>query len=151
MLRCLSKQITMKHILIFLFLTINSVVTSAQQYDSSYGKPLIVLIETDPWAMVIGSDVPAFALYEKGQIIYKRIDDRHLKIYEVKLGNDELQKVIKTFEITGAIYKLPNEIASTFATDQPDNKLLLNFDSAKLIDVYGSLRDKSAARDKTPQ
>ena len=34
-----------------------------KEYDSLYGKPLIVLIDTDPWQMVIGSDVPTFALY----------------------------------------------------------------------------------------
>lgn len=41
-------------------------ITDYERYDSLYGKPLIVLVESDPWLMVIGSDVPTFAMYEKG-------------------------------------------------------------------------------------
>ena len=44
-----------------------------QEYNEKYGQPIVVLIETDPWLMVIGSDVPTFSLYENGQIIYKKI------------------------------------------------------------------------------
>lgn len=33
--------------------------------------PVIVYIETDPWAMVIGSDSPRFVLYDDGTVIYR--------------------------------------------------------------------------------
>ena len=39
-----------------------------------YGKPLIVLLETDPWSMmVVGSDTPSFVLYDNGLLIYSEI------------------------------------------------------------------------------
>ncbi|MCU0448613.1 MAG: hypothetical protein MUC97_02055 [Bernardetiaceae bacterium] len=31
-----------------------------------YGRPLIVLYQTDPWNRVLGADAPVFALYEQG-------------------------------------------------------------------------------------
>jgi hypothetical protein len=34
-------------------------------------EPVIVYIETDPWAMVIGSDSPRFVLYDDGTVIYR--------------------------------------------------------------------------------
>ena len=43
-----------------------------QEWNGEYGQPIVVLVETDPWLMVIGSDVPTFALYENGQIITKK-------------------------------------------------------------------------------
>jgi len=125
-------------------------VSFGQQYDSTYGKPLIVLFETDPWAMVIGSDVPSFALYENGQIIYKKIENKQLTLYEVKLSKSELQNVIKSFDITDSIYKLPNYIKASSWTDQPSNELILNFDSAKIICVYGRIGKNSEVRTATP-
>src|SRR5947207_391514 len=38
------------------------------------GRPVLVLVETDPWAMVLGSDSPRFALYENGLAIYRTQD-----------------------------------------------------------------------------
>jgi hypothetical protein len=34
-------------------------------------EPVIVYIETDPWAMVIGSDSPRLVLYDDGMVIYR--------------------------------------------------------------------------------
>ncbi|MDO8898982.1 MAG: hypothetical protein Q7V19_15130 [Bacteroidales bacterium] len=42
-------------ILLLITLTLLSGLTYGQQIDNTYGKPLIVLTETDPWLMVIGS------------------------------------------------------------------------------------------------
>lgn len=141
----------MKCIIPLLILTILSVASCAQQYDRTYGKPLIVLIETDPWAMVIGSDVPSFALYENGQIIYQKVENKRLKIYEVSISKTELQNVIKALGINDGVYKLPNNVDASFKTDQPSNELILNFDSTKVISVYGRLDGDSAARIKTPE
>lgn len=33
-------------------------------------KPIAVLIQTDPWAMVIGADTPRIAVYEDGEMIF---------------------------------------------------------------------------------
>lgn len=125
--------------------------TYGQQFDSTYGKPLIVLTETDPWLMVIGSDVPTFALYEKGQIIYKSIENKKLKIYEVTLTQEELKKVIESLLISKSIYSLKDDITASDWTDQPSNDLYLNITTTKNISVYGSLNDNGESRKKTPK
>lgn len=135
--------------LIFLLLSISSTISYGQQYDNTYGKYLVVLMETDPWLMVIGSDVPTFALYENGQIIYKSIENKKVKFYEVILTQTELQKVIQSFKITDELYKL-NNIEASYWTDQPTNVLILNIKMKKVIRVYGRLKNDGEARGKTP-
>ena len=125
--------------------------TFAQQFDKTYGKPLIVLTETDPWLMVIGSDIPTFALYEKGQVIYKAIENKRLIFYTLTLTQEELQKVIQSLSISDAIYKLQDNVEASWTTDQPSNILTLNIKQPKSISVYGRLDDKSEARKKTPK
>src|SRR5689334_14251271 len=41
--------------------------------DKLTHKPMFVVTERNPWAMVIGSDVPTVALYEDGLLIYQRV------------------------------------------------------------------------------
>jgi hypothetical protein len=141
----------MKQKILLLLLTLFSIVVHGQQFDSTYGKPLIVLIETDPWAMVMGSDVPSFALYENGKIIYQRIENKQLKIYEVTLSKLELQNVIRSLDIADSFYKLPNNIKASSWTDQPSNQLMLNFDSTKVISIYGKVRTDAEVRAATPK
>ena len=141
----------MKQNTLFLILIFFSLVVQGQQFDSTYGKPLIVLTETNPWAMVMGSDIPSFALYENGQIIYKQVENKQLKIYEVTLGKSELEYVIKSLDITDGIYKLPQYIEVSSWTDQPSNELILNIDSIKMISVYGNIATKDEDRKATPK
>jgi hypothetical protein len=58
---------TKKFLLIFLLFP-GLTIAIAQRFDKTYGNPVIVFTEVNPRLLVIGSDVPAFALYEKGQI-----------------------------------------------------------------------------------
>jgi len=141
----------MKQIILFHLLTLFTFVAWGQQYDSTYGKPLIILVEADPWAMVIGSDVPSFALYENGQIIYHKIEGKRLKTYEVTLTKSELQKVITSLAINDSIYQLPVYIEASGWTDQPSTTLMLDLDSTKIINVYGRLEQNEEARLKTPK
>lgn len=137
--------------LLLIILTVLSGLTYGQQFDSNYGRPLIVLTETDPWLMVIGSDVPSFALYEKGQIIYTSIENKRLKIYEVTLTQEKLREVIQSLSISDAFYKLNDDIKASNWTDQPSNILLVNLKQAKTVNVYGKIRDKGKAREETPK
>ena len=137
----------------FLALFFALVLTSCfgQTNKEKYGRPIIALIETDPWLMVIGSDVPTFALYENGQIIYKKIVDKQTKYFEVTNDKETTQKIIKSFGITDNLMKQEDYIEASTATDQPTNVLLLNFDPVRQLSVYGQLRDlKNKARQKTP-
>lgn len=133
-------------------LTLSLGVSLGQTFNETYGQPIIVLIETDPWLMVIGSDVPTFALYENGQIIYRKAVDRKWKYFEVTNDRETTQKIIKSFGITDSLMKQQDYIEASGWTDQPTNIILLNFDTVRQISVYGRLRDtKNEARRKTPK
>ena len=140
---------TFRSVLLSFFIYLGNI-SCGQQSNSSYGKPIIILTEKNPWAMVIGSDAPTFALYETGQIIYKKIENNNLNIYEVTLTKETLQKTIQSLLISDSIYKLPNDIAASSWTDQTSNELFLNLKSKKTIQVYGNLERLSEARNKTP-
>jgi hypothetical protein len=125
-------------------------ITGHEPYDSLYGKPLIALIETDPWSMVIGADVPTFVMYEKGQIIYKTTEDRSTKIYEVTLTNEEIQPLIKKLIPSDDVHELDEYIEASRATDQPTTTLILHYSRSKVISVYGHLGENSDDRESVP-
>lgn len=58
----------------------------ARHWQDEYGVPYVVLTVTDPWLMVIGSDVPTIAIYERGDVIYKNPDG----YFTVKLDSTQL-------------------------------------------------------------
>lgn len=125
-------------------------VTKPDRYDSLYGRPLIALVEADPWLMVIGSDVPTFVMYEKGQIIYKTVDDRSTKIYEVTLATNEIQHLIDKLVPSDDINDLDDFIDASNATDQPTTTIALNYSGRKEITVYGHLEANSKDRESVP-
>ena len=146
----MTKQISHR-VLLIVGLTLMCNFSFGQNYDSIYGKPLVVLTITNPWLMIIGSDVPTFAMYENGQIIYKVFESKNLKLYEVTIAKEELKKVIQSLSISDTIYKLHNNIRASTSTDQPSNDLILNFDSTRIISVYGDLQGNVESRNKTPK
>lgn len=135
-----------KFFIILFFLTISS--TIAQEFDD-YRKPIIFFIETNPWSMVVGSDVPSFALYESGLVIYRVIENRQLNYYSVKLNTVELKELIDNIILSDEIYIMEEEIDASSWTDQPYNTLVINLDNYKVINVYGNL-SRGEARDNTP-
>lgn len=140
------------YFLTFLSFALVLISCSGQTDKEKYGRPIIALIESDPWLMVIGSDVPTFALYENGQIIYKKIVDKETKYFEVTNNKETTQKLIKSFGITDNLMKQEDFIEASTATDQPTNILLLNFDPVRQLSVYGQLRNlKNQARKETPK
>ncbi|GAB2819336.1 hypothetical protein GCM10027043_19820 [Ferruginibacter profundus] len=142
----------MTKIILTILLTLNLTVSFGQTFNEKYGQPIVVLVETDPWLMVIGSDVPTFALYENGQIIYKKIADNKWKYFETTNNKETTQKIIKSFGITDNLMKQKDYTEASGWTDQPTNIMLLNFDTVRQISVYGRLRDiKNEARQKTPK
>ena len=82
----------MKKGLLFILLIFPTSILLGQNYKPAYGTPLIVLTETNPWLIVIGSDAPTFALYENGQILYKRAINKKVKYFEVKLSKDGVKQ-----------------------------------------------------------
>lgn len=142
----------MKRYFLTLFLALAFTSSFAQATNEKYGRPIIALIETDPWLMVIGSDVPTFVLYENGQIIYKKIFNKKTKYFEITNDKETTQKIIKSFGITDSLMKQQDYIEASTSTDQPNNILLLNFSPVRQLTVYGQLRNlKNEARLKTPK
>ncbi len=122
-----------------------------QQWNDEYGNPVIVLTETNPWLMVIGSDVPTIAIYESGYVIYKRIENKKMKYFSVKLDSTKMQELIYSLDITKKIVNMKDYIQATKWTDQPTNELILNFKETKTKRVYGNLRTDKKVRGKTPK
>lgn len=124
----------------------------SQDFNEEYGNPKLVFIETNPWLMVIGSDVPFFALYESGHIIYRTTKDGSHTYYEVKYNDEEVEDLIRSLNISDDLYNQPDYIDASQATDQPSNILVLNLDTIKQIVLYGSLsHKKSEARKEAPK
>ena len=115
------------------------------QYDSIYGKPLIVLKEDDPWSIDEFSNIPEFIMYENGQIIYRKVENKHTKIYEVTLNKEELQQVIKHLSIEESFYKLENSFLISNTTCNASTYLVLNFDSIRRIkvEIIGDLLNRN--------
>lgn len=105
-------------------------------------KPQVVLIETDPWLMVIGSDSPSFVMYSDGQVIYRS----ETGYRTVTLSPERQAEIIAEMQFGDAMSKY----AGSKATDQSTSIIiLLNEGKVQGASVYGSLR-RSEVRSKVP-
>ena len=102
-------------------------------------KPLLVLIQTDPWAMVLGADTPRVAVYEDGEVIFvKKVADR-LAYHHVKLGKGDLDRVRAQIAPVVARRDLkPWYDMAPGVTDQPQAMLYLRDGAREMAtSVYG--------------
>ena len=119
-------------------------------------KPIAVLIQTDPWLMVIGSDTPMVAIYEDGQVIYlKKEKDKPSVYLHKQLTKDELDGVKKKI----VFFVQPSDIKRSYdlapnVTDQPETKIYINIDGKiQATTIYGlikSLPAYSSSGEKRP-
>lgn len=95
--------------------------------------PLVVLLASDPWAMVIGSDSPKFALYDDGVAIYRTESGYRT----VKLREDEIAAFQKELRIDD-LACLAGDYEASESTDQPTESIFVGKGGkfAK-ISVYG--------------
>lgn len=117
----------------------------AAAQNSPIPYPLVVMLSSDPWLAVIGSDSPAFALYSDGTAIFRtkagfestKLDRNREAAFDGAFANPSLAALAGGYEAASV-------------TDQPENTLLV-YESKKpvYISVYGSLDDKSV-REKVP-
>lgn len=99
--------------------------------------PEVVLIESDPWKQVMGSDSPKFVLYEDGEVIYREGQEYR----SVQLNAAELSSLRKSL-VTAQDPALSGGYFVALATDQPDNNLLLYRGTPVFLTVYGSLDEE---------
>ena len=107
-----------------------------------YGKPLIILSECF-FGYCEGMFLPLFALYENGQIIYRK-DTKNKKVdyFEVFLNNDEKNRFIDSLPFKN-IYNINEKtiVASEGWTDQPMSILELNIIGYKKVRTDGMKKE----------
>ena len=140
----------MRKLVLALMACVISVYGFAREWDDRFGFPVVSLIETNPWLMVIGSDVPTIAIYESGYVIYRRVENRQMKYFFVKLDFEQTQELIFELGITDELMEIPEFIQASDRTSQPRNILTLVFEDIVQKMVYGDLRNDSEARARTP-
>jgi hypothetical protein len=115
--------------------------TQALDIDPFKGpKPIAVLIQTDPWLDVIGSDTPMVAVYDDGRVIYLRNEKgKPHSYYHVQLSSDALAKVVKTLSTFGDYAKVKryyNLVPNV--TDRPETWIYLALKGKEFVTgVYG--------------
>jgi hypothetical protein len=125
---------------LFLFLCLSIQSVRAQAFLPFEGPcPLAVMVETNPWLMVTGSDTPSFVLYEDGQVIFRKRSEKKSLVYLWKLLSPaELHSLKGKLTSFGPFRKAHTNIELTLATDQPETKIFLNFKGAELsTSIYG--------------
>ena len=103
-------------------------------------KPIAVIIQTDPWLMVIGSDTPMVTIYDNGQVVYlKREKDKPSVLVAKQLSTSELATIRKELASFGDYSKLKRHYdLAPHVTDLPETKIYLSPDDGNLVTtVYG--------------
>ena len=131
----------MKKILAILSLFLTCTLTQALGIDPFKGaKPIAVLIQTDPWLMVIGSDTPMVAIYDDGQVLYlKKGENENPSLLQTQLSPDALTKIKDKLSSFGDYSKLKRHYnLMPKATDLPETKIYLSLHGKEFVtDVYG--------------
>ena len=111
-------------------------------------KVVVLLYERNPWAMVIGSESPSFALYDDGLVIFTRPnqDGRH-EYASVVLSERERREFLASLPIA-QFNNLLNEWELDLRTDQPTTLISIRDEGGvKLVRVYGNLERAMKADD----
>ncbi len=113
----------------------------ALDFDPFEGpKPIAILIQTDPWLMVIGSDTPRVAIYDDGQVIYLKRETNKSPVYLHKqLSPDEIKLIKAKLAEFGDYSSLrPTYNLAPHITDWPETKIYLSLADTELAtSVYG--------------
>lgn len=107
----------------------------------AHPRAIAVLLTTDPWLMVVGSDTPRFALYDDGYVIYAQQTSGQDYVHMVaRLTPSELASV-KAKLLAFAADPVPKQIdVRPGRSDQPETHVGLDVDGHKLVTyIYGSL------------
>ncbi len=112
-----------------------------QSNAAADGKPVAVIYEVDPWAMVLGSDSPTVALYEDGLFIFARkAAGGGYEYASARLSAAERDALVGSLPAK-QFFELGPRYETTLITDQPTYVVKLwDGGSLKAISVYGGLR-----------
>lgn len=129
---------------ILLAILVLRTVTGTAQTDSAatgspqdFGRPLVWLIDYNPWAMFIGADAPYFTLYESGQVIY--VKNHHFRL--AILSPAEVSVMIKEFKLTDTFFAHDRYIKTSDADDLHTMVVFVNLDTLKTFGIFGFFTD----------
>lgn len=113
-----------------------------RRFDPYAGpRPLLVWIQTDPWAMVLGADTPRAALYEDGTLICVANDGSGLPRHRFsKLSHDDLDRAVQRIQSFGTFSGLKRQYDIAFGvTDLPTARFYLDLGGGPPVvtEVYG--------------
>lgn len=128
---------------------IQSMVTfEHNQSSDKLTDPLIVLRESNPWAMVMGAGGPTFVLYKNGIVIYRE----NKKYVSVKLNEHEFHKLLKELKPSSDFLDLKGYYSLSQWTDQPTTRLFVNLNGfKKYSDITANLRSPNKEQKPAPK
>lgn len=106
----------------------------------------MVVLERNPWLMVIGSDSPTFALYDDGAVVWLR--DKPTKDEPFSRGATPTASVALKELIPYDLAKFADHYQLTSWTDQPTTVI---WTPKKTISIYGNWRTTSNPMASDPQ
>lgn len=113
------------------------------------GAPLLVLVERNPWLMVVGSDAPTLAVYADGTLIRTVPVVDGPPFLEAGQLSDEDLDTYRAVAASEALWGLASWHECSDWTDQPTNELVLWRGAERhRIAVYGSLRPPASDADE---
>jgi len=127
-----------------LLLLLGSVAASpAETFDPFAGsRPVAVLVQENPWALVIGADTPRIAIYDNGEVIYARdLPKGKGKVYfHTELGLGELSALMEKLDALADVPDLKPSYTLTHETDLGHARIYLDLDGREVAtSVYGLL------------
>ena len=101
--------------------------------------PVVVLIQTNPWAMVVGADTPRVAAYADGTVIYLRTSGATEEYRTKVLSAPELANFEKRLTAAANLQRVqPHSTLRPNVTDQPEALIYLHVGDRELAtSVYG--------------
>ncbi len=136
----LRRCFPLKGIRFLSFLLLTGLPAAAAPFNPFEGpKPLVVLLVSDPWIWVVGSDTPRFVLYEDGQVIQLvKESDRQATYYWKQLPRPDLLQLLARVKACGPFPKKADRVVLTEATDMPETSLFVELEGIRYVrSVYG--------------
>jgi hypothetical protein len=122
-------------------------------------QPQVVLIERNPWLMVVGSDWPTFALYSNGLVIFRNgaTAERMASALLPPAQHQDLlrklgpQLLFRLRDSYSAAWQGPSDSLGVWKSDQPTAELHAWLGGQrKKVSFYGNLRRDEEARRTAP-
>lgn len=125
----------------------------SKEFDPFQGaSPIAVLTQSDPWAMVVGSDTPHVAIYENGDVIFIKKINGQESYHKIILDEQELDAVRARLDPLLSL----DELKSGYSmrpnwTDQPTANIYVRSGDREIAtSVYGMTCSDSSTSEDNP-